>query len=53
MSKKGFIAIVAMVAALFGSIYFISSSKAKGTRDRVNPAFKEFVTAYTSGYVST
>jgi len=53
MSKKGFIAIVALVVALFGSIYFISSSKAKGTRDRVNPAFKEFVTAYTSGYVST
>ncbi|HEY1041005.1 MAG TPA: MG2 domain-containing protein, partial [Bacteroidia bacterium] len=53
MSKKLVLAVIASVAVLFGSVYFISSSKAKGKYDKVNPAFREYITAYTSGYVST
>ncbi|MDP2386249.1 MAG: MG2 domain-containing protein [Bacteroidota bacterium] len=53
MSKKLVFAVFASVAVLFGSIYFISSSKAKGKYEKANPAFREYITAYTSGYVST
>ncbi|MCD6065293.1 MAG: alpha-2-macroglobulin domain protein [Bacteroidetes bacterium] len=53
MSKKFTLAVIASVIVLFGSIYFISTSRAKSRHERVNPAFREYITAYTSGYVST
>ena len=53
MSKKSIIAVfICTVLAFAGIAYFASSSSAKNASTYVNPAFKEFIAAYTAGYVS-
>lgn len=53
MSKKSIIAVfICTVLAFAGIAYFASSSLAKNSTTYVNPAFKEFIAAYTAGYVS-
>lgn len=53
MSKRILISIVVLTVALFVAMPFISTSHGKARHGKIDPAFKEFVSAFTSGYVST
>ncbi|MFL5752689.1 MAG: alpha-2-macroglobulin family protein, partial [Bacteroidia bacterium] len=53
MSKRLLIAIVALTVGLFIAMPFMTQSHGKARHGKVDPAFKEFISAFTSGYVST
>ncbi len=53
MSKRIFIAIISAIVLLFGSVFIASKSFAKSKSGKIDPAFKEFISAFTSGYVNS
>lgn len=52
MSIKTIFAVFIITALSFAGIAYYSSSSAKQDSGSVNPAYKEYISAYTAGYVS-
>ena len=52
MSIKTIVAVFLITALSFIGISYYSSSSAKNNTQYINPAYKEFISAYTAGYVS-
>jgi hypothetical protein len=52
MSIKSIVAVFLITALSFAGIAYYSSSSAKNNTQYINPAYKEFISAYTAGYVS-
>lgn len=53
MSKKLLYAIVFLTVAFFISLNFIDFGFAKSKHDGINPAFRQYISAFSSGYIST
>ena len=52
MSIKSIVAVFLITVLSFAGIAYYSSSSAKNSTQYINPAYKEFISAYTAGYVS-
>jgi uncharacterized protein YfaS (alpha-2-macroglobulin family) len=52
MSIKSIVAVFLITALSFAGIAYYSSSSAKNNSQYINPAYKEYIAAYTAGYVS-
>lgn len=52
MSKKSIIAVFIITALSLIGLMYMSSARAKENTGYINPAFKEYISAFTSGYVS-
>ena len=50
--KTSVIAIFGLTAALFGIFYFATSNRSHQEEGQFNPEFREYISAYTSGYVT-
>ena len=52
-TKKSVLIISGLTALLFGIFYFASSRRGENQEYKYNPEFKEYISAYTSGYVTS
>ncbi|MFN5183078.1 MAG: alpha-2-macroglobulin family protein [Bacteroidota bacterium] len=52
-TKKSVLTIIGLTSLLFGVFYFATSRRSQPTVETFNPEFKEYISAYTSGYVTS
>ena len=52
MSIKSILAVFFITALAFFGLTYYSSTSAKNDQAFINPAYKEYIAAYTAGYVS-